>query len=128
MKKTYYYQWILLLLAVLCCSCHTITHKKPKRLLPIDSVAVLVAESFFIESEIYIKQKEIDMKDYSFIKYSDFFERHGITKETFIQNVRYYFTSEKRAGILMNKVEEIVEQRASVLRDSLEIEKQCNNK
>jgi len=86
-----------------------------------DSVAALVADSFFLESEIYVKQGMFDIQEYSLVKYDAFFEKHGITKEIFIQNVRYYITHNKYAGLLINKIDEIVEQRVSALRDSLEV-------
>jgi len=61
------------------------------------------------------------MKDYATVKYDSFFEAHGITKEILIENVRYYFTHEEYSEIIMNKVDEIVEQRAAVLCDTLNL-------
>jgi hypothetical protein len=90
--------------------------------LPIDSIATFVADCYFLESEIYVKQWTYDVKDYSLVKYDSFFEKRGITKETFVYNVKYYFTHKNYAEIIMNKIDKIVEQRVSVLRDSLNLE------
>jgi len=101
-------------------ACHT----KPKnntQILPLDSVAVLVADCYFLESEIHIKQRTYDLKDYATLKYNDFFERNNITKEELVENVRYYFTNDKYAEIIMNKVDTIVERKIKVLRDSLNV-------
>ncbi|MCL1850425.1 MAG: DUF4296 domain-containing protein [Bacteroidetes bacterium] len=97
-------------------STHRISHK-----LPLDSVAVWVADCYFLEGEIYAKQYTYDMRDYATVKYEDFFAKHGITKEIFVENVQYYFTNEKYAEKIMNKVDDIVEQRVAALRDSLNV-------
>ena len=105
-----------------CCACKNFTKNNRSEILPLDSVAAIVADCFFLESEIYVKQWNYDIKDYTLMKYDSFFEKHGITKEKFIQNVKYYFTNEKYADKIMNKVDEKVEQRVSALRDSLNME------
>jgi hypothetical protein len=87
-----------------------------------DSVANWVADCYFLESEIHVKQWTYDIRDYAFVKYDAFFEKHSITKEIFVDNVKYYFTNEKYAEKIMNKVDTIVEQRVSALRDSLNME------
>jgi len=101
------------------CACNSLTTNKRSNILPLDSVAIIVADFYFLESEIFVKQWEFDMKDYALVKYDSLFEKRGITKETFVQNVRYYFTNEKYADKIMDKVDEIVEQRVAALRDSL---------
>jgi hypothetical protein len=83
-------------------------------------VAALVADGFFIEAEITVKWA-YHVQDYSLVKYSDFFEKHGINKEIFVKNVRHYFLNKKYAETIMNKVDELVEQRVAALRDSLNI-------
>ena len=112
---------ITFLLLVCCFACShsktpTISHK-----LPLDSVAVIVADCFFLEGEIYAKQQTFDIKDYAIVKYDSFFCKHGITKEIFTENVKYYFTHKKYAEKIMNLVDTIVEQRVATLRDSLNI-------
>ena len=87
-----------------------------------DSVAVLVADCFFLESEVYIKQWKYTTKDYSLVKYDSFFEKHAITKELFVENVKYYITHRRHAEKFIDKVDEIVEQRVAALRDSLDLE------
>ena len=115
MKKTTLIKLIFLLITGFCACKNPTKIQPPETLLPLDSVAVLVADSFFIESEIYVKQWHYDMKDYASVKYNAFFEKHGITKEIFTENIRYYFTHEKYSEIIMNKVDEIVEQRAAAV-------------
>ena len=121
MNKTCFFKWIFLFLLG-CCACNSHT-KKSSDILPLDSVAVIVADSYFLESEIYVTQWKHDIKDYSWVKYEHFFEKHGLTKETFLQNVEYYFTNKKYADKIMGKVDEIIEQRVAALRDSLNIER-----
>ena len=102
-----------------CCACGSFTKNKPSPLLPMDSVATLVADCYFLEGEIYVQQWKVDMKDHAIVKYDSLFAKRGITKETLVENVRYYFTHKKHAEKIMNKVDEIVEQRIAALRDSL---------
>jgi len=82
----------------------------------------MVADCFFLEGEIFAKQHIYDYKDYAIVKYDSFFEKRGITKEVFVENVNYYFTNEKYAEKIMKKVDEIVEQRVAILKDSLKRE------
>jgi uncharacterized protein with NAD-binding domain and iron-sulfur cluster len=120
MKKNGILNYLFLFL-IGCCACSSITNRKKSHILPIDSVAVLVADCYFLEGEIYVKQHSYDMKDYTITKYEDFFAKHNITKEILVENVNYYFTNEKYAEKIMNKVDEIVEQRAAALKDSLNV-------
>jgi hypothetical protein len=118
-QKGIFKLFFILLIASCACnapSSHRISHK-----FPLDSVAVMVADCYFLEGEIYAKQHTYDMKDYAIVKYEDFFAKHSITKEIFVENVKYYFTNEKYAEKIMNKVDAIVEQRVAALRDSLNV-------
>jgi len=118
MKKNNLIKLIFLLL-IGCCACNHIKTQKPSHKLPIDSVAVMVADCYFLEGEIFVKQHTYDMRDYAIVKYDSLFEKRGITKEIFVENVKYYFANEKYAEKIMNKVDNIVEQRVGALRDSL---------
>lgn len=120
MNKGYFLKCAIFLL-IGCCACHPIKIKKPDPLLPMDSVAVLVADSYFLEGEIYVMQRKYDVQEYAMVKYDSFFLAHGITKEIFVNNVEYYFTNEKFAEKIMDRVDTIVEQRVTALRDSLNI-------
>jgi len=113
MKKTTLIKLILLLITGFCACKNYTTVQKPATLLPLDSVAVLVADCFYLESELYVKQWNYDVKDFATVKYDAFFEERGITKEILVDNVKYYFTHEKYSEIIMDKVDEIVEQRAA---------------
>ena len=115
MKKTTLIKLIFLLITGFCACKNPAKIQPPETLLPLDSVAMLVADSFFIESEIYVKQWQYDMNDYASVKYDAFFEEHGITKEILTENIRYYFTNEKYSETIVNKIDEIVEQRAAAL-------------
>ena len=110
-----------ILLLIACYACNNVFIVKSADILPMDSVAVMIADCYLLESEISVKQQVYDMKDYAVMRYDLFFEKRGITKKIFIENVRYYFTNEKYAEKIMNKVDEIVEQRAAALRDSLNL-------
>ena len=114
MKKNTLISLIFLLITGFYACQNTTTVQKPDTLLPLDSVAVFVADCLYLESEIYVKQWQYDMKDYATAKYNAFFEAHGITKETFLENIRYYFTNKEYSEIIMNKVDTIVEQRAAL--------------
>ena len=118
MNKKHFIKLIFLLLIGFC-ACNQVKIKKPSQKLHIDSVAVMVADCFFLEGEIFAKQHTFDMKDYALVKYDSFFYRKGITKEIFVENIQYYFTNDKYAEKIMNKVDDIVEQRVALLRDSL---------
>jgi len=118
MNKKYLLKLALLLLIGLC-ACNNLSAPKPSHKLHIDTVAVMVANCYFIEGEIYVKQQTYDMKDYAIVKYDSFFNQRGISKEIFIENVKYYFTHKKYAEEIMNKIDELVEQRITALKDSL---------
>jgi len=121
MNKNRLFQLIFLLL-VGCCACNDTATPKPSHKIHIDSVAVMITDCYFLEGEIHVKQKTYDMKDYAIVKYDSFFYYHGTTKEIFVENVKYYFTNERYAEKLMNKVDTLVEQRVARLRDSLNSE------
>ncbi|MCL2434755.1 MAG: DUF4296 domain-containing protein [Lentimicrobiaceae bacterium] len=110
---------LIFLLLVGFCACGSFTKNKPAPLLPIDSVATLIADCYFLEGEIYVQQWRYDTKNYASVKYDSLFATRGITKETLVQNVRYYFSHKKHAEKIMGKVDEIVEQRVAALKDSL---------
>jgi hypothetical protein len=86
-----------------------------------DTVAAIVADSFFVEGEIQAKQWAYNVQDYSLVKYEFLFEKYGITKDIFVQNVKYYFLHKKYAEKIMDQVDKLVEERVSALRDSLNI-------
>ena len=114
-------KWIFLFLTG-CCACNSLTNNSSANILPLDSVAVIIADSYFLESEIYATQWKYDAKKQALAKYDFLFEKHGLTKETYLQNVRYYLTNKKLTNLMMNKVDEIIEQRVAILRDSLNVE------
>ena len=120
MNRTIFFKYIFLLLLG-CCACYPVKTKKPSLLLPMDSVAVLVADSYFLEGEIYVKQREYDIKDYTIAKYDSFFFAHNITKDIYAENVKYYLTTDKFAEKMMNKIDTLVDQRVAALRDSLNV-------
>jgi hypothetical protein len=119
MNKTSFFIVVFLILTG-CFACNS-PASKPSEILPLDTVAAIVADCFFIEGEIYSKQWSCNIKDYSSAKYGSLFEQHRITKEIFVQNVKFYFLNEKYSENIMNKVDELVEQRVSALRDSLNL-------
>jgi hypothetical protein len=119
MNKTLILNWIFLLL-IGCCACNNLTKKRSSVILPMDSVVAIVADCYFLEGEIYIKQWKFNVKDYAHIKYDSLFETRKITKDIFVENVKYYFTNEKYTEIIMNKLDEVIEQRVAFLRDSLD--------
>lgn len=113
----------IFLLLIACYSCNYLPFNRPSNIKPIDSVAVIIADSYFVEGEIYATRNIHNNEEYAVAKYNLLFEKHGITKETYYQNIRYYITHKTHWEILMKKVDEIVEQRVAALRDSLEVEK-----
>ena len=121
MNKNVFFKSIFLILIV-CCSCSNLTNKGTSKILPMDSVAGIVADCFFLEGEIYVKQWNIDTKNYSMMKYDSLFNKHGLTKEAFVKNYKYYITNEKYVEKFLEKVDEIVEQRVTAIRDSLDLE------
>ena len=120
MNKTHFFKWIFLFL-IGCCACNSFT-KNRTGILPIDSAAVLIAECFLLEGEIHVYQWTSDVTDYSLARYDSLFRKYDITSEIFMQNVRYYLTNKKYAEKMMDKVSEIVDQRAAALKDSLNVE------
>lgn len=85
-------------------------------------MAVVIADTYFLESEIYAIPKQPDPKGYSIAKYDQLFEKHGLNKETYFQNLHFYLTNNTLSDILIKRVDEIVEQRVASLRDSLKRE------
>jgi len=98
-------------------ACNNPLKRAHSDILPLDSVAQIFADCLFLEGEIYVKAGAYDITDYSLKKYEDFFEQRGLTKELFVENARYYITHRKYATIFINKVDEIVEQRATDYRE-----------
>jgi len=111
----------IFLFFIVFCACNNLTKNSSSVILPLDSVVVMVADCFFLEGEIYVKQWQVDLKDYTWIKYDSLFEKRGITKETFVENVKYYSTHKKYAEQFMDKLDTLVEQRVAALRDSLDV-------
>jgi hypothetical protein len=120
MNKNRILKWIFLLL-IGCCACSNLAKNRASGILSMDSVVAIVADCYFLEGEIHVQQWKFDAKDYARVKYDSVFEKRGLTKETFVENVKYYFTNEKYAEIIMNKLDEVVEQRVAALRDSLDL-------
>jgi hypothetical protein len=113
--------FLLIILLLICCySCNLRSSSKHSERLPLDTVAQLIADCYFLEGEISVKPWEYDIKDYSLKKYEDFFEQHGITKEVFVENIKYYVTHQKYAEKLTEKVDNIVEQRATEYREFIQ--------
>jgi hypothetical protein len=107
---------------MVCFSCHPVSIKNPSVKIQIDTIATLIADCYYLEGEIFVQQHHFDTKNYALVKYDSLFEKRRISKEIFVENIRYYFTKSKYAEQLMNKVDEIVEQRVTALRDSLIVE------
>ena len=84
-----------------------------------DTVAIIITDCIFLESEISVLQWKHDMEEYACVKYDSIFNYQGINKEIFVENMKYYFSKTKYAEKLINKVDEMVEQRVAALRDSL---------
>jgi len=87
-----------------------------------DSVVAIVADCYFLEGEIYVKQWQYDVKDHTSVKYDSLFEKRGVSKDIFVENVKYYLANEKYATQFMEKLDTLVEQRVSALRNSLNSE------
>ena len=87
-----------------------------------DSVVAIIADCYFLEGEIYVKQWQFDVKDYTHVKYDSLFEKRGVSKETFVENVKYYLTNDKYAAQFMEKLDTLVEQRVAAFRNSLDSE------
>ena len=87
-----------------------------------DSVVTLVADCYFVESEIYVKQWKIDVNELAAFKYDSLFEKHGISKEKFVEDLKYYVTNKKLADVFMEKVDTAIERRVAAIRESLELE------
>ena len=107
--------FLLLTLFFACNRSNTNTNLKK---LPLDTVATIITECYFIESKIYVKKINYN-KEYTLALYDSIFNKHNINKDIFMYNVNYYFTHKKQAEKLMNKVDEMVEQHVTALRDSL---------
>jgi len=113
---------LFFLLLLGCCACQNATKNSTFAPLPLDSVAAMVADCYFLESEIYVKQWQFDVNDHAFAKYDSLLDEHGITKEIFVENVKYYITNKKYANKFMDIVDTIVERRVVALRKSFDLE------
>jgi len=87
-----------------------------------DTLVDIVADCYFLEGEIYVKQWQYDVKDFASAKYDSLFKKRCISKETFVENIKYYLANEKYATQFMEKLDTLVEQRLSALRNSLDSE------
>jgi len=121
MNKNGFFKCICLIL-IGCCACSNASKRNSSGILPIDSVAIIVADCYFTEGEIYVNQWKFDMKNYTVVKYDSLFNKYGITKKMLVKNVEYYITHPKQREKFIGKVDKIVEQRVAALRDSLELE------
>jgi len=121
MNKTVFFKCIFLIL-IGCCACNSAAKRNSSDILPMDSLAIIIADCYFLEGEIYLNQWKFDAKNYAIEKYESFFYKYGITKEIFLKNLEYYISQQKYKEAFINKVDKVVEQRVAVLRDSLNLE------
>jgi hypothetical protein len=71
---------LIILILASCFACNRHSNSKHFEILPLDSVAKIMADCYFLEGEIHVKQYESNIKDYSLKKYEDFLEQRKITK------------------------------------------------
>jgi len=114
MKKISPLKWLFLLISISFASCFSI-----KQTLPLETVANIAADCYFLEAELSVMRYKYDTNEIAKAKYDSIFNEYGINREIYAKNVNYYFTHNKFSETFRNRIDEIVEQRSAALRDSL---------
>jgi len=87
--------------------------------LPLETVANIVADCYFLEAELSVMRYKYDTTEVAKAKYDSIFNEYGINREIYLQNVTFYFSNSLYSEKFRNRIDEIVEQRSAALRDSL---------
>jgi hypothetical protein len=114
MKKLFLFKWFFLLISICFASCFSL-----KQTLPLETVANIVADCYFLEAELSVMKYKYDTNEVAKAKYDSIFNEYGINREIYLQNVTFYFSNSQFSEIFRNRIDEIVEERSAALRDSL---------
>ncbi|MBO4489433.1 MAG: DUF4296 domain-containing protein [Bacteroidales bacterium] len=114
---------ILLAILTLCTACHKkhVLADKPDNLIKHDKMVEILTESYMAEAFIYAMQDSLPTEELTQSLYKDIFNRHGITKDQFIQSVDYYSSDKELFQKMLDEISEnIMRQRnSSNIPDSL---------
>jgi len=114
MKKISPFKWQFLLISICFAGCFSI-----KQSLPLETVANIAADCYFLEAELSVMRYKYDTNEVAKAKYDSIFNEYGINREIYLQNVTFYFSNSLYSEKFRNRIDEIVEQRSAALRDSL---------
>ncbi|MDR0206005.1 MAG: hypothetical protein LBI45_01940 [Bacteroidales bacterium] len=114
MKKLSSYKWLFLLISICFASCFS-----KKQTFPLETVANIVADCYFLEAELSVMKYKYDTNEIAKAKYDSIFNLYGINRDIYLQNVIFYFSNSKFSEIFRNRIDEIVEERSTALKDSL---------
>jgi hypothetical protein len=75
--------------------------EKPERLIPYDKLVNIIADSYLIESNVYMAPQDSDRVVMSKELYYDMFKSYKVTKDEFIASINYYLGDEDLANKMM---------------------------
>jgi hypothetical protein len=79
--------------------------EKPERIIDPDSMVLFVAEAHLIEAALKMNSNPaVETPYYTVLFYSNFFERHGISREEYEANIKYYTSDYDKAQKFYQKV------------------------
>jgi len=112
MRKIEKYKFYLFFLTALFFACNNGQFKqKPANLIPFNNMVEILSETYLIESMIYFLPPDSDRVLMAQSIYSELFIKHSISKEQFVNSIRYYLQDKKRADELLTEVSNLVEKR-----------------
>ncbi len=97
MKKTIL--GLLVCLLFLATSCNSVNKQEvPDGVIPYDEMIDIMVDVWIMESAIHIMVTDYDLLEPASVTlYAQFFEKHGITKEQFVQSAEYYMQPDQNS-------------------------------
>ena len=121
MKK---YTVLPLLVLLSCCTSNTI-YKKPKDLIPKDTMALLLTDLFIASSSYYKKRKEMG-KEVNYM--SLVYDKYGIDSSRFRKSNRYYTSRIDEYDALYKKIKSDLEARIEILEEEKRVQDSITRK
>jgi len=106
-------RWVLALLILMFLGgCHKNQKlDKPENLISRDVMVEMMADSYILESMIYIAPSEVHTEHYSEQLYAQMLKKYNVTKETFVASLIYYLGEKDMATAFLQDAAELMTQR-----------------
>ena len=109
MKKITFYTLIILFLLPACKK--KISTLKPENLINNVTLAEIISESYLIESMLYHLPYDSNRTTMTQSFYCELFQKYNVTKDQYVNSVKYYFTDKNMANELLTKAAQILDEK-----------------